>query len=116
MRPTLGEGIIVRGATTHRPDDCVPFLMQLLLAAARWLLARLSAALVLVAVAGRVRRWWRRRTKADRARRTAERTVLPSLYDLYPSATAAPRRPVGLRTVPLERIVGTMRHPSPSSN
>jgi hypothetical protein len=87
-------------------------IMHLLLAAARWLLARLSALLVLVAVANRARRWWRRRTKADRARRTAERTILPSLYDLYPSATAAPRRRVGLRTVPLDRIVGTMRHPS----
>jgi hypothetical protein len=86
--------------------------MQLLTAAARWLLARLSAALVLVAVAGRVRRWWRRRAKASRARRTAERAILPSLYDLHPAATSAPRRPVGLRTVPLDRIVGTTRHPS----
>lgn len=86
--------------------------MQLLITAVRWLLARLSAALVVVAVARRARRWWRRRTKAGRARRKAERTVLPSLYDRYPAATSAPRRPVGLRTVPLDRIVGTTRHPS----
>jgi len=38
--------------------------------------------------------------------------VLPSLFDRYPSAIVAPRRRVGLRGVPLERIVGTMRHPS----
>ena len=86
--------------------------MQLLVVATRWLLARLSALLVVVAVAGRVRRWWGRRAKASRARRIAERATLPSLYDLYPAATSAPRRPVGLRTVPLDRIVGTMRHPS----
>ena len=39
-------------------------------------------------------------------------SVLPSLFDRYPGATAAPRRAIGLRSVPLDRIVGTMRHPS----
>ena len=38
--------------------------------------------------------------------------VLPSLYDRHPSASRALRRPRGLRVVPLERIVGTARHPS----
>jgi hypothetical protein len=41
-----------------------------------------------------------------------EAPVLPSLYDRYPGATAALRRPRGLRVVPIERIVGTARHPS----
>ena len=86
--------------------------MQLLITAARWLFARLSAVLVLLAVADRGRRWWQRRATASRERRTAERAILPSLYDIYPAATSAPRRPVGLRTVPLDRIVGTTRHPS----
>lgn len=41
-----------------------------------------------------------------------EAPVLPSLYDRYPGATTALRRPRGLRVVPIERIVGTARHPS----
>ncbi|HYN64520.1 MAG TPA: hypothetical protein VES36_07945 [Candidatus Limnocylindrales bacterium] len=38
--------------------------------------------------------------------------VLPSLYDAHPAATTALRRPRGLQVVPLDRIVGTVRHPS----
>jgi hypothetical protein len=38
--------------------------------------------------------------------------VLRSLYDDHPTATTALRRPRGLQVVPLERIVGTARHPS----
>ena len=60
---------------------------------------------------GRAAAWRRRRADAG-GRRRAERDVLPSLLDRYPGATAAPRRPIGLRSVPLDRIVGTMRHPS----
>ena len=41
-----------------------------------------------------------------------EAPILPSLYDRYPAATTALRRPRGLRVVPIERIVGTARHPS----
>jgi hypothetical protein len=41
-----------------------------------------------------------------------EAPVLPSLYDRYPAATTALRRPRGLQVVPIERIVGTARHPS----
>ena len=40
------------------------------------------------------------------------RAVLPSLYDRVPGASTAPRRRLGYRTVPLDRIVGTLRHPS----
>jgi hypothetical protein len=38
--------------------------------------------------------------------------ILPSLYDRHPAATTALRRPRGLQIVPIERIVGTARHPS----
>jgi hypothetical protein len=78
----------------------------------RWLLSRLSALVVLAAVAGRVRHAWRGRARDERARRESERTVLPSLYDRHPAAGTAPRRAVGIRSVPIERIVGTLRHPS----
>ena len=40
------------------------------------------------------------------------RAILPSLYDRVPGASTAPRRRLGYRTVPIERIVGTLRHPS----
>lgn len=86
--------------------------MPVLISAARWLLARLSLMLVLVALIGRAREAWRRRGLATGQRKRSEREVLPSLFDRYPSAIVAPRRRVGLRGVPLERIVGTMRHPS----
>lgn len=78
----------------------------------RWLLARLSALLVLAAVIRRVRRAWQRRAADEKARRQSERSVLPSLFDLHPGAGTAPRRAIGLRSVPLERIIGTMRNPS----
>jgi hypothetical protein len=73
---------------------------------------RATALLILLAVIGRARDALRRR-RADAGRqRRIERDVLPSLFDRYPTATTAPRRRIGLRSVPLDRIVGTMRHPS----
>lgn len=42
----------------------------------------------------------------------ARHRILPSLYDVHPGASTAPRRRVGVRTIPLDRIVGTLRHPS----
>jgi hypothetical protein len=78
----------------------------------RWLLRRVSALLVVVALATRVRDALRRRRQASAKAGRAEREVLPSLLDAHPGATSAPRRPIGLRAVPLDRIVGTMRHPS----
>ena len=86
--------------------------MSFLFAAVRWLITRLSLVLVLVAAFGRVREAWRRRGEDAEQRRRDERDVLPSLFDRYPEASRAPRRRVGLRGVPLERIVGTMRYPS----
>src|SRR5918999_6535033 len=76
-------------------------------------LARVASVLIfLAAVAGRVWSAWRNRGREGADRRRSEREVLPSLYDIHPSASAAPRRAIGLRTVPIDHIVGTMRHPS----
>ena len=86
--------------------------MQRLLAAVRRIGGRLAGLLIVLALARRVRDAWRRRgRKAGRQRRSA-REVLPSLYDRYPGAGSAPRRRIGLRSVDLDRIVGTVRHPS----
>ena len=86
--------------------------MKSVLAAARRLFARLSAAIVLAAAAARGWAAWQRHRRRGADRRASERATLPSLFDLHPSAGTAPRRAIGLRTVPLDRIVGTMRHPS----
>jgi hypothetical protein len=72
-----------------------------------WLLARASVTLVLAALAGRAWDAWKRR-----GRRVAARELLPSLYDVHPGASTAPRRRIGLRAVPIDRIVGTLRNPS----
>ena len=53
-----------------------------------------------------------RRSFRDRLPRLPRREPLPSLYDRYPHATTALRRPRGLQEVPLDQIVGTTRHPS----
>lgn len=86
--------------------------MSVLLAGLRWLITRLSVVLFLATVLGRARDAWRRRGEDASQRRRDEREVLSSLFDRYPQANRAPRRRLGLRSVPLERIVGTMRHPS----
>ena len=86
--------------------------MSAIFAGIRWLLTRLSVLFFFVTVLGRARDAWRRRGEDAAQRRRDERDVLPSLFDRYPLATRAPRRRLGLRSAPLERIVGTMRHPS----
>ncbi len=86
--------------------------MSVLVSATRWLLARLSLILVIAAVFGRAREAWLRRGRTANQRKRDEREVLPSLFDRYPAASVAPRRRVGLRGVPIDRIVGTVRHPS----
>ena len=54
-----------------------------------------------------------RRGAATAAERSAtSRRVLPSLYERHPGAARAPQRRVGLQSVPVDKIVGTMRHPS----
>ena len=42
--------------------------------------------------------------------------ILPSLYDRYPHAASATRRPLGMQVVPVDRIVGTARHPSQNTD
>ena len=86
--------------------------MSFVLALLRWILARLSAVLVVAALAGRAWAAWRRHGRAEAAQRESHRATLPSLFDIHPAATTAARRPVGLRPVPIDRIVGTLRHPS----
>ena len=86
--------------------------MSVLLAGTRWLITRLSVVLVLATVLGRARDAWRRRGEDASQRRRDERDVLPSMFDRYPQAIRAPRRRLGLRSVPIDRVVGTMRHPS----
>ena len=86
--------------------------MQRVLNLVRWLASRLTDLVLLVLLLGGARGAWRRRQGDSDRRRRVQRGVLPSLLDRYPGAIAAPRRPVGLRSVPLDRIVGTMRHPS----
>ena len=55
------------------------------------------------ALGGRVAEKWRARART---------TTLPSLYDRYPEAVAASRRTRGVQSVPLDQVVGTLRHPS----
>jgi hypothetical protein len=87
-------------------------MLSSLLAALRGFAGRLLQVALLVAVVGRVRGALRKRREEAAELRRSERQVLPSIYDRYPGVGAAPRRRVGLRSVPLDRIVGTMRHPS----
>lgn len=42
--------------------------------------------------------------------------VLPSLYDIHPAAGSATRRPLGMRVVGVDRIVGTARQPSQNTD
>jgi hypothetical protein len=86
--------------------------MSLIASLVRWIATRLSLVLLTAAVLRRGREALRRRAAESSRRRTAERLTLPSLLDRHPAATKAPRRRVGLRTVPLDSIVGTLRHPS----
>lgn len=40
------------------------------------------------------------------------REPMPSLFDRHPDALAGSRHPRGIRVVPVERVMGTARHPS----
>jgi len=86
--------------------------MQQLLSFVRRIASRLTVLFVVVAVFGRARDALRRRSAAAGKHRRSERAPLPSLADRHPSAGSAPRRRIGLRSVPLDRIVGTVRHPT----
>lgn len=76
--------------------------------------ARLAVLAFVGVTARRVRDALARR-RSEAQRRATTRNVLPSLYTRHPEAARAPRRRVGLRSVPLDEIVGTMRHPSQNS-
>jgi hypothetical protein len=77
-----------------------------------WLVARLALLVVVAGFIGRAVDQVRRRRRAVIDDWSAARRLLPSLFEARPEATRAPRRPLGVRTVPIDRIVGTMRHPS----
>ena len=87
-------------------------VIRMLRSVSGWLLARLALVVVSAAMLGRAVDRVRRRRREAAEDWSASRRVLPSLYEAPPEATRAPRRPLGVRTVPLDRIVGTMRHPS----
>jgi hypothetical protein len=91
-------------------DSFVRFLRS---GAAR-LASRLAVLLVVGTLFGRLRGAVLRQRSEAQQRATA-RNVLPSLYQRHPEAARAPRRRVGLRSVPIDEIVGTMRHPSQNS-
>lgn len=57
-----------------------------------------------------------RRPILDRLPGRARHEPLPSLYDRHPKAGTALRRPRGLQVVPLDQIVGTVRHPSQNTD
>ena len=86
--------------------------MSSILATVRRIAGRLTFLLLVVAAFGRARDVLRRRGEAAGRQRRSVRDMLPSLYEGYPHAGAAPRRRIGLRAVDLDRIVGTMRNPS----
>ena len=98
---------------THRfRNGCTLLLLSFIPSSVRRLIARASAVLVLGALVGRLRdAVVRQRSQADRRRSDAS-SVLPSLFERHPDAYRMPRRPIGIRSVPLDAIVGTMRHPS----
>lgn len=109
-RPRLGTGIIVRVATHGFRSWFKLLALSSLAGRARQILARVSVLIVLGALVARARGIFRDREPGDR--RLLERRVLPSLFERHPDAIRAPRRPIGLRSVPLDHVVGTMRHPS----
>lgn len=57
-----------------------------------------------------------RRPFRDRIPGLPRTEPLPSLYDRHPYAATALRRARGVRVVPLDRIVGTVRHPTQNSS
>jgi hypothetical protein len=56
------------------------------------------------------------RSIRDRLPGFQRREPLPSLYDRHPKAGTALRRPRGLQVVPVDQIVGTVRHPSQNTD
>jgi hypothetical protein len=90
----------------------MPTAIRSLRSIGSWLAARLAIVVVLAGLIGRVWGLVRERRRSTIAERSASRRSLPSLFETYPEATRAPRRSLGMRSVPIDRITGTMRHPS----
>jgi hypothetical protein len=90
----------------------MPTIIRSLRSTGGWLVARLALVAVVAAFLGRAVDQVRRRRREAVEDWVAGRRLLPSLFEARPEATRAPRRPLGVRTVPIDRIVGTMRHPS----
>jgi len=86
------------------------FLHSVRSGAAR-VIARLAAFLVLGALIDRLRGAFQRR-RSEARQRSIARNVLPSLYERHPQSSRVPQRRIGLRSIALDQIVGTMRHPS----
>jgi hypothetical protein len=86
-------------------------LIRLARSGAAQLVSRLAVLLVVGTFVGRLRDAFLRQ-RSDALQRAATRNVLPSLYERHPDAARAPQRRIGLRSVALDAIVGTMRHPS----
>ena len=89
-------------------------LLRTLRSGAGRLVSQLAVPLVVGTFVGRLRDALARR-RSDARQRSNARNVLPSLYQRHPEAARVPQRRVGLRSVPLDAIVGTMRHPSQNS-
>ncbi len=89
----------------------MPPVIHSFIAEARRVLSRLALLMVVGTFANRVFEAILRRSPGAADRETA-RSVLPSLYERHPEASRAPRRGIGLHSVEIDRIVGTMRHPS----
>lgn len=75
-------------------------------------IARPLIAVVVGGVVSRVVDSVGRRLRDGRGGGRRSRDVLPSLYQVHPEASVAQRRSLGVRTVPIDRIVGTLRNPS----
>ncbi len=75
-------------------------------------IARPLIAVVVGGVASRTVDYLGRRRREQRGGGRRSRDVLPSLYQVHPGASVAQRRSLGVRTVPIDRIVGTLRNPS----
>jgi hypothetical protein len=90
----------------------MPSVIRSLRSTGGWLAARLALLVVVAGFLGRAVNQVRRRRREAVEEWAAGRRVLPSLYEDHPEATRAPRRPLGVQSVPIDRIVGTMRHPS----
>jgi len=74
--------------------------------------ARLLTAVIVGGVASRIVDYWSRGRREERGASRRSRAVLPSLYQVHREASVAQRRSLGVRTVSIDRIVGTLRNPS----